>query len=217
LRSIQYLGASIYNVSVLICFLVPIVSSQVGSRSTTFQIHAYGVMIIVISTMAILFVPKIFQLRGVGGRAVVTLDQQKTQATHTAGSALSSAGDEGLSPQLATNVTTVTRATGNAKKPAFGAKEGVAPPSSGSHARIPSSTPGNHSPQPPSAAAGDDLRRQLIAAHAELEELRRRVHGAQPQPSVTVVTPVDVAEGALPQLPGTTEEEQGGQTTIHIQ
>jgi hypothetical protein len=53
-----YLGASIYNVSLLLVFVVPIVSAQVGGRTTTFIIRTFGVMLMVVSTQSILLIPK---------------------------------------------------------------------------------------------------------------------------------------------------------------
>jgi hypothetical protein len=57
-----FLGASVYNVSVLLCFLLPIISSGVGGRNTVYLLQGFGVQLIVVSTMAILFVPKIIQM-----------------------------------------------------------------------------------------------------------------------------------------------------------
>jgi hypothetical protein len=60
-----YLGTCVYNLSVLLVFLVPIVSTGTGGRATTYLLHAFGVQLLVLSTMLILFVPKFLTMRSV--------------------------------------------------------------------------------------------------------------------------------------------------------
>jgi len=60
-----YLGASIYNVSVLLVFLLPTVSAGVGGRDTVYLLQGFGVQLIVVSTMAIFFIPKIVHMNNV--------------------------------------------------------------------------------------------------------------------------------------------------------
>jgi hypothetical protein len=57
-----YIATSVYNCSVLLAFLVPMVASQVGGREGAYLIRSYGVLIVVLSTCSILFIPKFHAL-----------------------------------------------------------------------------------------------------------------------------------------------------------
>lgn len=56
------IGLSIYNVSFVVCFIIPIISSQLGGRHTVYLIRAYAIMFVTLTTLGLLYVPKLFLL-----------------------------------------------------------------------------------------------------------------------------------------------------------
>lgn len=57
-----YIGICIYNVAIVSAFVLPLVSARMGGRSVTYQIRAYAIMFLSLSTVAVLFVPKFFTI-----------------------------------------------------------------------------------------------------------------------------------------------------------
>lgn len=78
-----YIAASTYNCTLLLAFLLPIVGTQVGGTDTTFLIRAYGLLLMVISTASILFIPKFLLLRNAGH--VKPYTGEAVQLTHSTG------------------------------------------------------------------------------------------------------------------------------------
>ena len=72
-----YMTAAIYNVAVLFAFGIPLIASNVGGRETVYQIRAYGIMMLVVSTLSILFIPKFYHIFSVS-----SVDPAGTQLTH---------------------------------------------------------------------------------------------------------------------------------------
>lgn len=79
----------IYNVSVTICFVLPILSSGVGGRSSSYLIRAFAILFVCVSTVGILYIPKLRAIRwgkdggggggaaggrGGGGGAMLTME-----------------------------------------------------------------------------------------------------------------------------------------------
>ena len=54
----SFMGICIYNVSFVVCFVVPMLAKDVGGRETTYLIRAFAIMFVCISTICILYVPK---------------------------------------------------------------------------------------------------------------------------------------------------------------
>jgi len=52
------LSICIYNVTVVAAFLVPIEATDIGGRGATYAIRAFGIMFVVIGTVAVLYLPK---------------------------------------------------------------------------------------------------------------------------------------------------------------
>lgn len=61
-----HLAASMYNCTLLLAFLLPVVGTQVGGTDTTYLVRSYGLLLLVLSTASILFVPKFLLLRRAG-------------------------------------------------------------------------------------------------------------------------------------------------------
>jgi hypothetical protein len=69
----SYMAAAIYNVAVLFMFVVPIVASSLGGRETAYQIRSFGIIVLVVSTLSILFLPKFYlMLNHHGGSDTMT-------------------------------------------------------------------------------------------------------------------------------------------------
>jgi hypothetical protein len=64
----------IYNVSLVLLFIIPLLSSSIGDRHATSLLRAFAVMFISLSTVLTLFVPKFLALKGI---ARVTPDPAK--------------------------------------------------------------------------------------------------------------------------------------------
>ena len=55
-----YLAAAIYNCALLSAFVVPLVASDIGTRVVTYAVQVFGVQVMTVSTLSILFVPKFY-------------------------------------------------------------------------------------------------------------------------------------------------------------
>jgi len=90
-----FLGASVYNVSVLLCFLLPVVSSGVGGRSGVYLLQAFGVQILVVSTQLVLFGPKLWMMARFkkDGARMASQGKGATYLTAAGKSVLSNSGD----------------------------------------------------------------------------------------------------------------------------
>jgi hypothetical protein len=64
------IGLSIYNVSFVIAFIVPIIAVGLGGRRTVYLIRAYAIMFVVLTTLGLLYIPKLLNLAD-GGNTVV--------------------------------------------------------------------------------------------------------------------------------------------------
>ena len=53
-----HIGACIYNVTIVALFALPLLAANLAGRSITFQLRAYAIMSLSLSTVAILFIPK---------------------------------------------------------------------------------------------------------------------------------------------------------------
>jgi hypothetical protein len=104
------LGGATYNSFVLLAFVLPLVAAQVGSREVTHAIRSFGILVIITSTVSILFLPKFCTIARPDSTRVLSL---RKAAAHTpalgvtdpyavdepAGQAESHAAMKGRSPQ----------------------------------------------------------------------------------------------------------------------
>jgi len=58
------IGASIYNCSFVVAFIVPMVAVELGGRETTYLVRAFAILFLVLSTLALLYIPKMMLLLG---------------------------------------------------------------------------------------------------------------------------------------------------------
>jgi hypothetical protein len=94
------IGLSIYNVSFVIAFIVPIIAVGLGGRRTVYLIRAYAIMFVVLTTLGLLYIPKLLNLAeanmvthtnththigggGGGGMRRVRVDHTETGAVET--------------------------------------------------------------------------------------------------------------------------------------
>lgn len=61
------IGVAIYNCSFVVCFIIPIISAELGGRETTFLIRAFAIMFVVTSTLCLLYIPKMMNLASANG------------------------------------------------------------------------------------------------------------------------------------------------------
>lgn len=88
-----YLAVCIYNCFVSLCFLLPLVATQMGGRETSYYIRAFGIFFVVLSTLSILLVPKLWLIyqgrddgsntvlpfyKGQGGPSIIAVDEDNT-------------------------------------------------------------------------------------------------------------------------------------------
>ena len=67
------IGIAIYNVSFVICFVLPILSADLGGRKTIYLIRNFAVMFVALSTSGLLYLPKLLMLNR-GGNFVTKVD-----------------------------------------------------------------------------------------------------------------------------------------------
>jgi hypothetical protein len=80
----SYIGVAIYNVSIVICFTVPLVASNVGGRRATYLVRSFATLFTAVSTVAILYVPKlaaVYSLRAVKRAAALAVAAGPAGAT----------------------------------------------------------------------------------------------------------------------------------------
>jgi hypothetical protein len=84
------MAAAIYNVVFLVCFIIPIIATNVGGRSTTFMIRDFAVMFVVMATLGLLFIPKymtsssstrVAVISGTGGANQTKMDNTENTPT----------------------------------------------------------------------------------------------------------------------------------------
>ena len=56
-------GICIYNVSVTICFVLPILSADLGGRNSTYLIRAFAILFVCLTSVLILYIPKLRAIR----------------------------------------------------------------------------------------------------------------------------------------------------------
>jgi hypothetical protein len=61
------IAAALYNTFVVCSFILPIIAVQLGGRSTTYLVRAFAIMFLVLSTLGLLYVPKLLLLFGWSG------------------------------------------------------------------------------------------------------------------------------------------------------
>ena len=83
------IGISIYNVSFVVTFIIPIISAGLGGRHTVYLIRAYAIMFVVLTTLGLLYIPKMFAITDKNlvnnytyNRSVVK-SESDSNATHT--------------------------------------------------------------------------------------------------------------------------------------
>ena len=87
------LSICIYNVSVLLMFIVPLVHAGVGGRLTLYLIRAFAVIFISVTTLMVFFIPKSLALRTrIANTPAMT--QIKANNNHSTPDVLSGAGTE---------------------------------------------------------------------------------------------------------------------------
>jgi hypothetical protein len=167
-----YIATSMYNCTLLLAFVIPIVGAQVGGRTTTYLVRSYGLLVIVASTASILFVPKFLML-----------SQRADLDTHTK----TAAGT------IAQTAASISPAEENLTQPPVTSKDQMIAPigRKNSDKVISSSAPyiadGDkyrvHSPTSPDQMRSDEdvmrqLRSQLLESQAEIATLRQRLNAA---------------------------------------
>ena len=238
-----YLAAAIYNCALLCAFIVPLVATDIGSRSVTYAVQVFGVQVIVMSTLSIVFVPK-FHL--ILTNAKDELGKLQGTGNNTQGSARHGGNDSGNNskgPKTDSNTATGSR-PGGSKGPdsPFGntaiRSARVAPFVSPLRMSAPGSGGGN---TPTSSGAGSHL---SVDAAAKAAGGRGSVHGlpaavtaAANNPRIALrlfatngngnaeaVTPtsadkgekVSGRQGGLLLLPGQPADEDNGVTSIKL-
>jgi hypothetical protein len=58
----SFIGICIYNVSIVICFVVPIISADLGGRATIYLIRAFAIIFVTLTTVSILYIPKVITI-----------------------------------------------------------------------------------------------------------------------------------------------------------
>jgi hypothetical protein len=58
----SFIGICIYNVSIVICFVVPIISADLGGRATIYLIRAFAIIFVTLTTVSILYIPKLINI-----------------------------------------------------------------------------------------------------------------------------------------------------------
>jgi hypothetical protein len=58
----SFIGICIYNVSIVICFIVPILSADLGGRESVYLIRAFVIMFITVTTVLVLYIPKLVNI-----------------------------------------------------------------------------------------------------------------------------------------------------------
>ena len=62
----SYIGMCIYNVSIVICFVVPLISANVGGYTTIYLIRAFAIMFVSLTTVLVLYFPKLLLIASAG-------------------------------------------------------------------------------------------------------------------------------------------------------
>ena len=98
------IALSIYNTSFVVCFIVPIIALGLGGRRTTYLIRGFAVIFVAMSTLSLLFVPKLVNLCRVRRRRVLPfvgvplhlqfrMDTAKTKSSEQRSAAVNVDGD----------------------------------------------------------------------------------------------------------------------------
>lgn len=94
------IGLSTYNATVVVSFIVPLIAVELGGRETTYLVRAFAIMFLVLSTLALLYVPKLHLLLSSTSPAqrIAALEVTDTSAIQgTTGSVLESPSPGGKS------------------------------------------------------------------------------------------------------------------------
>jgi len=55
----MWISLALYNLGFVLCFILPILSAQLGGRKTVFMLRAFAIMLVVVATLGLLYIPKI--------------------------------------------------------------------------------------------------------------------------------------------------------------
>jgi len=94
-----YIGLGIYNVSLIICFVVPILASNAAGRDS-YLIRAFAIIFVACSTISLLYVPKLLSIRRVGAHAGTSATATQVVRPKLAGGVTSGSGDTDSSKDL---------------------------------------------------------------------------------------------------------------------
>ena len=78
-----YLASAIYNCALMLCFIVPIVASGIGGRSVSYAVRVFGIDALVLGTLSIVFVPKLYLMWGVEERRLKEMEKLNPHAGDT--------------------------------------------------------------------------------------------------------------------------------------
>ena len=70
-----YLATAIYNCALMLCFIVPIVATGIGGRTVSFAVRVFGIDVLVLATLAIVFLPKFYLMWGVEERRLKEMEK----------------------------------------------------------------------------------------------------------------------------------------------
>jgi hypothetical protein len=73
------LTACIYNITIIACFVIPIISTGIGGRKTTIMVRTFAIMFISLSTQLLLYAPKLYAIST--GADIVKLDGTRMNNT----------------------------------------------------------------------------------------------------------------------------------------
>jgi hypothetical protein len=79
----KMLTACIYNILLVSCFVVPLVASGVGGRTTTFLVRSFAVMFVSVSTSLMLYAPKLYSIWTGADSRMQKINDTQQGATHT--------------------------------------------------------------------------------------------------------------------------------------
>jgi len=187
----SHIALSIYNVSIVCCFVLPVLAEELGGRQTTYMVRAFAIMFVALSTILLLFTPKMYRM----WLAMKEKQKQPHRKKHDAAPALPHHLRTDLisviqtSPHAGTQAAEVISRVISALAKSHAHKESrVSASDAQPHDPQPSMPLGSAQPEPMSKDANDGPLQQLYSALGSL---------LQPPPRESQRTPPAVMTGQV--------------------
>ena len=199
------IGAAIYNCTLLLAFLIPIVAVGAGGREGAYLLRGYGIIVMVTSTVSILFLPKFYDIYDGSSRTSVTgptgagtLTNGVTARTGRNDTNMGSVADSD-EPQVRSNEGAVLSSPSGTKERISGPEGKYAV---GAAAAVPLASWAPNSP----TVLPADWQQQRDAMMEEIAQLRQRLRAAEGAQGQIVHTPASPIVLGSTILPGTPHE-----------